>query len=47
MFDMSTSEGGTPTTCRTLTIVGIPKWKWDSVFIDFVVGLPPTQRKNT
>jgi len=24
----------------------IPEWKWDSVFMDFVVGLPPTQRKN-
>ena len=24
----------------------IPEWKWDLVSIDFVVGLPPTQRKN-
>jgi len=24
----------------------IPKWKWDSVSMDFIVGVPPTQRKN-
>ena len=24
----------------------IPKWKWDLVSMDFVVGLPPTQKKN-
>jgi len=25
----------------------IPEWKWDSVSMNFVVGLPPTQRKNS
>ena len=24
----------------------VPEWKWDSVSMDFVVGLPLTQRKN-
>jgi len=24
----------------------IPEWKWDSVSVNFVVGLPPTQGKN-
>ena len=24
----------------------IPEWKWDSVFVDSVVGLPLPQRKN-
>jgi len=24
----------------------VPKWKWDSVSMDFMVGLPLTQRKN-
>jgi len=24
----------------------VPEWKWDSVAMDFVVGLPLTQRKN-
>ena len=24
----------------------VPEWKWDSVSMDFVVGLPPTQKKN-
>jgi len=24
----------------------VPEWKWDSMSVDFVVGLPLTQRKN-
>jgi len=24
----------------------VPKWKWDSVSMDFVIGLPLTQMKN-
>ena len=25
----------------------VPEWKWDFVTMDFVIGLPPTQKKNT
>jgi len=44
-------------TCQTVKIehqrpagllqpVDVPEWKWDAVSMDFVVGLPLTQRKN-
>ena len=26
--------------------IDVPEWKWDSVSIDYVVGLPLAQRKN-
>jgi len=26
--------------------LNVPEWKWDLVSMDFVVGLPLTQRKN-
>jgi len=29
-----------------LQLLEIPEWKWDSVSMNFVVGLPPTMRKN-
>ena len=29
-----------------LQLLDVPEWKWNSISIDFVVGLPLTQRKN-
>ena len=31
---------------KLLPLLDVPEWKWDSVSMDFVVGLPLPQRKN-
>ena len=31
---------------RLLQPLEIPKWKWDSMSLDFMVGLPLIQKKN-
>jgi hypothetical protein len=28
-----------------LQLLSIPEWKWDEVYMDFIVGLPMTARK--
>ena len=45
MLTVPTSENGAPTACRTPETIS-PKWKWDSMSMNFVVGLPLTQWKN-
>jgi len=42
MFNMLASKDGTSEACRALKPLEVPEWKWDSVRMDFVVGLPPT-----
>ena len=29
-----------------LNLIPIPQWKWDNIAMDFVFGLPLTQRKH-
>jgi len=29
-----------------LQLLDVPQWKWDSVSMDFVMGLPLTQKKH-
>ena len=29
-----------------LHLIKIPEWKWDRITMDFVVGLPVTERKH-
>ncbi|KAK1631637.1 hypothetical protein QYE76_005952 [Lolium multiflorum] len=43
--DIVESQGRTPTTRRTAT-AQIPEWKWDSVGMDFITGLPKSSKGN-
>ena len=29
-----------------LQLISVPKWKWDKITLDFVTGLPNTQKKH-
>jgi hypothetical protein len=42
VFDLPTSEGGASKTGRTLKPLLTPKWKWDEIAMDFILGLPKT-----
>ena len=46
MSNLSVGENEHQRPTKPLQPLDIPKWKWDLVSMDFVVGLPPTQRKN-
>jgi len=46
MSYVSASKSRTKKAYRTPTTPGNPEWKWDLVSMEFVVGLPLTQRKN-
>ena len=46
MYDISVSKNGTSKAYRTHTILGNPLVEMGLGLYDFVVGLPPTQRKN-
>ena len=46
MFDMSASKSLTQVPSGLLNPIQIPQWKRDNIVMDFVSGLPLTQRKH-
>lgn len=39
-----TSEGRALVTSKPLQTLYIPKWKWEYIIMDFIMGLPCTQK---
>ena len=46
VFDVLASKSGAPKAFRILTTLGNPRVEVELSLYDFIVGLPPTQRKN-
>ena len=42
MFDLPEGEDKHQKPLGALQPLEIPKWKWDSISVDFVIGLPRT-----
>ena len=46
VYGVSKSEGLHQVPLGLLRPIRIPEWKWDRITMDFVVGLPLTERKH-
>jgi hypothetical protein len=46
VFDLPTSEGKTSEAGRDAKPLLIPKWKWDEIAMDFILGLLKTPTRK-